>query len=494
MTGGFFASGYYNAVMLKSVQQGGVLWLVLCALTLVACAPFKPQGDPRGDAQLPPTYSLYSDATPTLQPWWHAMQSTELNALIAAALDDNLTLQQAWARLRQARARSIQENAARFPDLTGGAEAGLGRRGVDNGLPLTEGIETYALGLVSNYELDLWGRVGAVGEAARFGERATLADLHTAAITLSAEIAGLWAKIISLRLQKSLLRTQLESNRIRQELVELRFRNGLASSVDVFQQRELVARVQAEIPLVETQEQVSLNQLALLLGTLVVTSVEVTTPILPELDALPAPGLPAQLLANRPDVRANGMRLQAARWQWAAARAARLPAVRLTGTARYGADDLDLLFSNWLLNLAANLTAPLLDAGQRAAEVDRTQALIDEQLARYRQTVYAAFMEVENALVLERNLDRNLKILADQLGYAQNALTEATNRYRQGLDDYLPVLAQIINVQNIERQQIQRREEIVLARIGLHRALGGPWVETVSDDAPVAQPQGMTGQ
>jgi len=479
--------------MLKSVQQGGVSVLVLCALTLVACAPFKPQGDPRGDAQLPPTYSLYSDATPTLQPWWHSLQSTELNALIAAALDDNLTLQQAWARLRQARARSIQENAARFPDLTGGMEAGLGRRGLDNGLPLTEGIETYALGLVSNYELDLWGRVGAVGEAARFSERATLADLHTAAITLSAEIAGLWAKIISLRLQKSLLQTQLESNRIRQELVELRFRNGLASSVDVFQQRELVARVQAEIPLVETQEQVSLNQLALLLGTPVVASVEVTTPILPELEALPAPGLPAQLLANRPDVRANGMRLQAARWQWAAARAARLPAVRLTGTARYGADDLDLLFSNWLLNLAANLTAPLLDAGQRAAEVDRTQALIDEQLARYRQTVYAAFMEVENALVLERNLDRNLKILSDQLGYAQNALTEATNRYRQGLDDYLPVLAQIINVQNIERQQIQRREEIVLARIGLHRALGGPWVETASD-TPVVRPQGMTDQ
>ena len=158
------------------------------------------------------------------------------------------------------------------------------------------------------------------------------------------------------------------------------------------------------------------------------------------------------------------------------------------------ADDLALLFSNWLVNLAANLTAPLFDAGQRAAEVDRTRAVIDEQLALYRQTVYTAFNEVENALVQERNLHRNLDALADQLINARNALSEATNRYRQGLDDYLPVLAQIINVQNIERQQIQRLEEIVLVRIGLHRALGGPWGDAMETGAPELSPGNIPDQ
>jgi NodT family efflux transporter outer membrane factor (OMF) lipoprotein len=482
--------------MLKSVLRQSVgLTLAIWAVMLAACAPFDPKAEsPADDAPLPATYSIYSKAAPRLQPWWHALHSDELNALIETALDGNFTLQQAWARLRQARARSIQQNAARFPDLTGNVETGLGRRGVDIGQTRTEGVETYNLGLVSNYELDLWGLVRAVGEAARETEQASLADLHTAAITLSAEIAGLWVRIITLRQLKSLLQVQLKSNRIRQELVELRYYNGLANSVDVFQQRELVARVQAEIPLVETQEALSLNQLALLLGEPAEDPLEIFTTALPRLDEVPAPGLPAQLLANRPDVRANGMRLQAARWQWAAARAARLPALRLTGTARYGADDLDLLFSNWLVNLAANLTAPLFDAGQRAAEVDRTRAEIDEQLARYRQTVYTAFNEVENALVQERNLHRNLDALADQLTNARNALSEATNRYRQGLDDYLPVLAQIINVQNIERQQIQRLEEIVLARIGLHRALGGPWVEAMETGAPELPPGNIPDQ
>lgn len=479
--------------MLKSAHQIRAALLALPLVILIACAHFEPGDDnPQDEVDLPPAYSLYGDSDPSLQPWWHTLNSAELNALMQIALSDNFTLKQAWARLRQARARSIQQNAARLPDLTAEADAGLGRRRVENGVSETSGVENYAVGLVSQYEVDLWGRVRAVGEAARLEEAAGRSDLHTAAMTLSAEIAGHWVSIISLRQQISLLKAQLESNRIRSELVELRFRNGLASSVDVFQQRELVARVQAQLPLVETQVAIHLNQLALLLGKPASGSLDIESSAFPDLATLPPAGLPADLLAHRPDVRARGARLQAARWQWSAARAARLPAVRLTATARYGADTLDLVFSNWLVNLAANLTAPLFDAGARAAEVDRTLAAADEQLALYRQTVYTAFMEVENTLVQESNLRRNLKALEAQIDHAKHALTEATHRYRQGLDDYLPVLAQIISVQNLELDQIQREAEIVQARIGLHRALGGAWFDETLVDTTVPQPQAAT--
>ena len=416
--------------------------------------------------------------------------------MIETALADSFTIQQAWARLRQARASSIQQNADRFPDLTGAAEAGLGRRRIERNddpagalfSPRTETVENYSASLMSNYEIDLWGRVRAVGEAARFDEAAGQWDLYAAAMTLSAEIAERWVKLISLRRQKALLQNQLKTNRIRQELVELRYRNGLASSVDVFQQRELVAGVEGRIPLVDTQAALILNQLALLSGNPQKGPPKIKRDTLPALNAIPAPGLPMDLLVNRPDIQASGARLKAASRQWAAARAARLPAIRLTGTARYGAEELDLVFSNWLINLAANLTAPIFDAGRREAEVDRTQAVIDEQLARYRQTVYTAFLEVENALIQERNLRRNQTALENEIENAQKGLTEATNRYREGLGDYLPVLTQLVNVQNLEQSVLKRQEEIVLARISLHRALGGSWFDSVLSESPSEPP------
>lgn len=474
--------------MIKSTIQH--LMVILLVAGVVGCAHFDPENNSSSDVDLPQTYSLYGESYPKSQPWWLQIDNPELNHLIETALSDSFTIQQAWARLRQARARSIQQNANRYPNLIGEAEAALGRRRVEvansqtegafsqSGQSRTEKVENYGIGLISNYEIDLWGRVRAVGEAAHLDEAARQADLFAAAMTLSAEIAERWVKIISSRHQHIKLRDQLRTNRIRQELVELRYHNGLASSVEVFQQRELVARVEGRIPLVETQTALLTNQLALLLGNPDKPLTVIKTNALPPIDPVPDPGLPIDLLANRPDVMASGARLHAARWQWSAARAARLPAIRLTATARYSANQLDLVFSNWLINLAANLTAPIFDAGHRKAEVDRTQAAVDEQLAIYRHTVFSAFLEVENAMIQERNLHRNLVALEQEIDNARKALNEATNRYRKGLGDYLPVLTQLVNAQNLELSLIQRREEIVLTRIGLHRALGGVWFES----------------
>lgn len=488
--GGLFNKRPYIFDMLKNLIQNSIVCLAI--LGCIACAHFEPEKDPQTHVELPPTFSLYGDTAPAPIKWWQTFENTELSDLIETALENSFTLQQAWARLGQAQALRVQQQADRFPDLTGGVEAGLGRRRVENdntqGTGQTNKIENYGISLISNYEIDLWGRIRAVGEAAIRNEEARQSDLAAAAMTLSAEIAQRWVNVIALRRQFALLQNQLKTNQIRQELVELRYLNGLASSVDVFQQRELVARVEGRIPLVETQTALILNQMSLLLGKPHQGPPIIDMMTLPTLKQIPALGLPMELLANRPDVQASGARLQAARWQWAAARAARLPAIRLTGTARYGADAIDMVFSNWLINLAANLTAPIFDAGRRKAEADRTQAIIDERLAQYRQTVYTAFLEVENALIQERNLHRNIDAVENEIDNAKKALSEATNRYRKGLGDYLPVLTQLVNVQNLELSLIQRREEIVLARISLHRALGGSWFDTKLSPTPVMAP------
>ena len=149
----------------------------------------------------------------------------------------------------------------------------------------------------------------------------------------------------------------------------------------------------------------------------------------------------------------------------------------MSADAGYQADKLDLLFDNWFLNLAANITAPLVDGGRRKAEADRSVAVVEEDLAAYRQTVLTAIREVEDALVGEEKLQAHLKGLNEQLAAARNALYEARSRYRNGLIDYLPGLTQLLTVQNLERTIIQRKADLLVARVDLYRALGGTWMQ-----------------
>jgi NodT family efflux transporter outer membrane factor (OMF) lipoprotein len=332
---------------------------------------------------------------------------------------------------------------------------------------------------MSNYEIDLWGRIRSEREAALISASATREDINTAAITLAAAVTERWARIISQRMQKRLLEQQLDTNSTLVELVQLRFRKSLSSALDVYQQRQIVERSRAQIPLVEQNERLLLNELAILLGKPPQSAPTIQRQTLDIPSDVPSTGLPARLLIARPDVRAADLRLQAADWQVAAARADRLPSIRMTAVAAYQAGELDLLLDNWLLNLAANLTAPLYDGRRREAEVERTRAVVDENLAVYRRIVLTAIKEVEDALVSEQKLRRHIKGLAAQLNAAQNALTEAGQRYRKGLNDYLPVLTQLVAVQDLERDLIQRKADLLVVRVSLYRALGGTWTDSL---------------
>lgn len=452
------------------------LVLLSCMAIFISCSPFNPVDDPNTPGQLPTAYSLYNGTLDFSSPWWEAVGLPELSRLIDEALSGSFTLKEAWARLQQARALADQAGAARYPDLSGSVFVDYARRRsaiAGNG---SQSEETYGLGLVSNYELDLWGRVRSQREAALFTVKATQADLHTASVSVAAEVANRWVRIISLRLQKLLLEKQLENNLTFLELIELRFRNGIVSALDVYQQKQVVESVRARIPLVEAETQLLMHQLAVLLGRPPRSDLGLTQMELPVIGRLPAVGLPADLLANRPDVRAAGMRLQAAGWQVAAARANRLPALRFTADAQYGGSDLALLFDTWLLSLAANLTAPILDGGRRAAEVDLTQAQADENLWTYRQAVLTAVKEVEDAMTSEIRQREHIKGLQAAKDAARRGLEEAITRYRRGLSDYLPVLTQLLAVQDLERNLISQQEQLILFRVGLYRALGGGWM------------------
>ncbi len=483
-----------QAPMFDRCRYHGLL-LISIAL-LVSCSPFKPPVKPNEPVMLPQSYSLYNGEPQMRSLWWESIGSTELNRLIAEALADNISLKEAWFRLLQARSLAVQAGADRFPDLSAAGSAEYTRRQSGSASSGSVGDDNYAIGLISNYELDLWGRVRSQQEAALLSAQATEADLQAASVTLAAEVADRWIRIMSQRLQKQLLEKQLANNLTFLELIELRFSKAMVSALDVYQQKQVVENVRAQIPLVEAAIQLLMNELAVLLGRPPRTDLGLDQMEMPVIGQLPAVGLPVDLLANRPDVRAVGMRLRSAEWQVAAAKANRLPAIQLTAGAQYGRSDLDLLFDTWLLSLAANLTAPIFDGGRRAAEVDRTQAAADENLWAYRRVVLTAVKEVEDNLESETRQRQHIEGLESVMAAARRGLEEAIQRYRRGLSDYLPVLTQLLAVQDLERDLIRQREALIRYRIGLHRALGGGWMETSATSAVsvMDQPSGIAIQ
>ena len=462
-----------------SSKSSFIVLVITFILSLVSCSLFNPELLPSVQKSLPDKFSEFTSNAAPEKKWWKTFNDSELNALIEEAFSNNLNLKQICARLKQARARAVQTGANRYPNLTGSAEAAHSRKKNRNESALTGTSENYFLGVSSSYELDLWGRVRAEQKTAIFSAEASEQDLNTAAITLTAEVTNRWAQIIAQRMQQHLLNEQLKTNRTFLELIELRFRHGMVSALDVYQQQQVIDQVRAQIPLVEAQKSRFMNELSVLLGKAPRSPLVISRPDLPKIAFMPSTGIPADLLENRPDIKAAQLRLQSAGWNVSAARADRLPSLTLSARAIFENKHLDLLLDNWLLSLAANLIVPVFDGNRRAAEVDRTIALKDENLAAYRQTILMAIREVEDALVTEARQKEHIAELKQVIRTARKALDQATLRYRNGLTDYLPVLTQLLSVQNLERNLITQRTTLLTNRISLYRSLGGTWTNNL---------------
>ncbi|MCK5801341.1 MAG: efflux transporter outer membrane subunit, partial [Lentisphaeria bacterium] len=401
---------------------------------LSSCAVFAPDERTELDAGVPEQFSLYSQTLDTTNRWWESFESPGLNALVDEALTNSPSIQQAWARLAQAEAIAQKAGAARYPTLGYEGKAGATRNGATGNT-----IEAYSIGLTAAYEVDLWGRIKSETEAAALDREASREQLNAAAITLASQTTLRWTGIVAQRLQTDVIRKQLEANQTSLELIELRFRKSLSNALDVYQQRQAVAGTQSRIPLAELREELLHNELAALLGRADFRSLNVPDAQLPTLGELPALGIPADVLANRPDVRQAGLRLQSADWSVSAARADRLPAIRLSASGSYANANASDLFDDWIANLAGSLTGPIFEGGRRKAEVARTRAVANERLAAYRETVIRAIKEVEDALVSEQKQREYILALDRNLELSQSSYKEAVNRYRSGLIEYLPV-------------------------------------------------------
>ena len=414
--------------------------------------------------------------------WWEDFQDTELNRIMGLVLVQNLDVQKAWARLEQASASARQVGGDRWPQISG--EGGAKRTRALDATGEPQETDLFTLGLTVSYEVDLWGRVASLARAAREEYQATQADLETVAMTLAAETATAWFEAIEQQAQLDLLNRQGEASLQYLKLTESRFALGLSSALDIYQQRQQVNSIALLKTPVEARRHVVKNQLAVLTGRPPEQGDFTVPDVLPDVPPWPDAGLPSALLERRPDVRAALARLNAADERTAAAIAQRLPSLRLSGGAGYQAADAADLFDDWIGNLAANLAAPLIDGGKRAAESDRARAAAREQAAAAGQTLLRAMREAEDAMVLEAQQRLSVTQQETQRRLAEDTLTESRRRYMYGLSDYLPVLLALDRLQSAERSLLASKRQLLVYRIQVYRALGGDWSGLLTRPAP----------
>ncbi len=463
--------------------------ILSCAVivSLAACQPFAP--DPRKGTPLPlpGAYSIDTEQEEVLpDAWWKTFGSEELDHLVSGALTHNFSVRKAWARMRQAQAAVSIAGASLYPQVNAQGST-TGNRSYSQTSTDADYVyadsEAWKLGVAASYELDLWGRIAAERSAAVKDAFASRQDLESAAMTVAAEVATAWVNILATRAERRIMEEQVSLNEKQLDLQKLRFANGLASALDVSQQQEVVAGSKAELPLLDSTEQVYMNSLAYLVGRSSASGLEIADHALPEPIPLPRTGIPSQLLTKRPDVRAELLRLESSDWDVAAARADRLPSFSLSAEAAYSSVTVGILFDNWIQKLAASFVAPLIDGGTRRAEVERQRAIVEEQLVAYQDTLAGAVQEVENALVQEKQQRAYIMSLEEELEAARQARMQARLRYLQGQSDYLTLITEILSVQKIERSLVVQRAKLLNYRITLHRALGGNWTQDLQESA-----------
>jgi len=451
-----------------------ILVPILLAITLSACAIFKPADSDYRPAVLPSRFSMYSEQADLAGRWWKDFDSRELSWLVDEALSGNFTVKEAWARLEQSRYAARIAGADKYPELSYRAGGAVWER-KDKDIPRTT-REDWTLGLAASYEVDLWGRVQSETESADLLARASGEDLKTALMSVAGEITEKWIALVSNKQQQQLFTRQLALQKQLLKVIEARFSLARSTALDIYQQQQSIEQIEAALIPLQSNEGVLLRQLALLAGKASISERRLVQKTFPTLHDIPAIGLPADLLAARPDVRAAGLRLKSGEWAIAAAKADRLPALKLTASHTYAADDIGSIFDNWLLNLAANLTGPIFDGGRRRLEVERTKAVVDERLAAYSKSVFTAVKEVEDALAEEEQYGRTMNALARQLELAEKTTRVARRRYLYGDSDFLNVLVQELNTLQVQQDIIIAQERLHISRILLYRALGGSWV------------------
>jgi multidrug efflux system outer membrane protein len=430
-------------------------------------------------------------ALPALD-WWRGFRSRELTRLIEAAQTDNLDIAAAVARIAQADAQVRVSGAPLLPAVGANASASRSRTSTSSSsTALGRGSpesSLYNANLSASYEIDFWGKNRATLLASEENAIASRFDRDVVALTAMAAVANTYFQILNAQDRLRIARENLAAATRVLTLIRQRFLAGTASQLDVAQQQSLVATQRAAIPPLEITLRQNAAALAVLIGR-APENFSVRGGGMAAIRVPPVtPGLPSDLLNQRPDVRTAEAQLAAANFSVEAARAAFFPSIQLTGQRGFQSAALAALFGPgaWYYTVAASLAQPVFDGFLRLGQLEIQQGRQQELVQAYRKAVLSAFSDVEQALIAVEQQMRRERLQGEVVRAAREAFELSEQRLREGNVDLVTVL----NTQQTLFQAQDTLAQIRFARlqaiVGLFQGLGGGW-PPLGEGPPVSQ-------
>ncbi|PYN83051.1 MAG: RND transporter [Candidatus Rokuibacteriota bacterium] len=426
-----------------------------------------------------------SEAAPAIaREWWQLYADPELDRLIATANASNQTLRQAVARVDEARALARVAASFLFPTIStnpsfthlrtsGNRDSTITGKRVQQGVTVNDWLIPFDLA----WELDVWGRVRRSFESSRAQAAATADDAGLIRLTVETDVAQFYYSLRSLDAQLQILTDNVAAYREQVRLLSVQLKTGLISAIVVNQAQ---AQLQATLAQQRDVERARANlehALAILCGQPAPSFAVAANPLHESAPPAVPPGLPAQILARRPDVAAAEQTVVALNAQIGVATAEFYPRFMLTSSAGFESANLSTLF-NWqsrVASISPSISIPIFEGGRLRANLEATKARYQQAVAAYVNQVLIAYGDVEDALTDLHALSDEVGTLREAVSASQNYLRLAQVQYRQGLTDYLIV---IDAERTLLANQLSLAQAVNLqmgASIRLIKALGGGW-------------------
>ncbi|MEM9379607.1 MAG: efflux transporter outer membrane subunit [Planctomycetota bacterium] len=422
--------------------------------------------------------------------WWTALEDEDLDALVDEALAGSLDLASAAQRVRQAAALQRRAVGERFPDVNGTGSYSRTRVSANTFPPFgQQTFDLYSIGLEFGWEIDLWGRVTRIIEAADADLAASIEDLRDVQALVVASVASAYLDVRTGQARLAVALQNVEIQRASLELTETRFDAGAAPALDVAQARTNLSNTEADVPVIRAELRADELQLAVLLGRDPSTFVGA----LEDEGEIPAPpqtfgvGVPADVLRQRPDVRSAEQRLVSEVARVGIEEADLYPRFDLVGSIGYESTDSGRLFQadSGFFGFGPTLFWNLFDGGRERADIEAQRAAAEVALLDYRQSVLEAVEEVERevyGLARDRERVESLRVAVDA---ARRSADLSRQLYLEGRSDFQNVLDAERSLFAAEDSLILGRASVTRTYIALQRALGGGWQpEETGEETP----------
>jgi multidrug efflux system outer membrane protein len=459
----------------RSAASVAALRLLTAALVfglLQACA-IEPEPWPEL-LTAPPTWQGKAGTGHLEADWWTAFGDPVMSNYVTQALANNQDLQLASARVAEARALTSAQHGSELPAVVFGGTAG--RSDSISAVTRNPYLSTaWQEQLQISYEVDLWGRIHALGDAADATLKASEASRDAAALAVASTTASAYISLRALDQRLDLARKTLESREAALSFARSRQKQGYASKLELAQAESEYRATAQVVPQLNQAISRTEHAVRLLVG-LPPGPVERGTVLdALALPAMPDAGVPSDLLRRRPDIAASEDLVAASDARLAASKAQLLPSLKLTGAIGTAGASVFTGDPFTLWSLGGSVLAPIFNGGELRAQVRAGSARRDQALIGYKKAVLVAFAEVEDQLAAITFIQEQAIDLDAQEQALKEALRIAHNRYRTGYATYLEELDAQRSLFTVEQLKIQLRSELLVAIVNLYRALGGSW-------------------